>query len=223
MRPAAAMPKQDAQRTRPQQQPAAQNRQDHDARREPPGPFDRRDRDDRSSRARARTRPAVAGDELLDGQAGGRATTPRMRPRRRRRGRPGCGAGKASCRTQAIRTMGPKHAASAPPPAVLLMSGRPYFAKTVRIRLTEQDKKTIMADSYPIRPVSREEFQAFRYVDDHAFHVTGRLPERVALSLRPVRAGTIARGVRPGGRVFAAALAHARATSWAPRERSASR
>ncbi|MCW2929233.1 MAG: acetyltransferase [Actinomycetia bacterium] len=41
-----------------------------------------------------------------------------------------------------------------------------------------------MADSYPIRPVSREEFEAFRYVDDHAFHVTGRLPERVAISLR---------------------------------------
>jgi predicted acetyltransferase len=41
-----------------------------------------------------------------------------------------------------------------------------------------------MADSYPIRPVSREEFHAFRYVDDHAFHVTGRLPERVALSQR---------------------------------------
>ena len=41
-----------------------------------------------------------------------------------------------------------------------------------------------MADSHPIRPVSREEFQAFRYVDDHAFHVTTRLPERTAISLR---------------------------------------
>jgi predicted acetyltransferase len=41
-----------------------------------------------------------------------------------------------------------------------------------------------MADSYPIRPVSREEFRAFRYVDDHAFHVTARLPERAAISLR---------------------------------------
>lgn len=41
-----------------------------------------------------------------------------------------------------------------------------------------------MTGSYPIRPVRREEFQAFRFVDDHAFHVTGWLPERMAISLR---------------------------------------
>lgn len=41
-----------------------------------------------------------------------------------------------------------------------------------------------MTESYPIRPVRREEFGAFRFVDDHAFHVTGRLPERTAVSRR---------------------------------------
>jgi predicted acetyltransferase len=41
-----------------------------------------------------------------------------------------------------------------------------------------------LTQSYPIRPVRREEFAAFRFVDDHAFHVTGRLPERSAISQR---------------------------------------
>jgi predicted acetyltransferase len=41
-----------------------------------------------------------------------------------------------------------------------------------------------MTDFYPIRPVSREEFGAFRYVDEHAFHSTGRIPERTAISIR---------------------------------------
>lgn len=41
-----------------------------------------------------------------------------------------------------------------------------------------------MTSSYPIRPVRREEFNAFRFVDEHAFHVTGRLPERTAIGRR---------------------------------------
>jgi predicted acetyltransferase len=41
-----------------------------------------------------------------------------------------------------------------------------------------------LTQSYPIRPVRREEFGAFRFVDDHAFHATGWLPERLAISQR---------------------------------------
>ena len=80
-----------------------------------------------------------------------------------------------------------------------------------------------MADSYPIRPVSREEFQAFRYVDEHAFHVTGRLPERAAISLRLLEPERTLAAFDPAAESFAAGPAPARATSWVPRERSASR
>jgi len=38
--------------------------------------------------------------------------------------------------------------------------------------------------TYPIRPVHQEEFTAFRFVDDHAFHATGSPQERIALSER---------------------------------------
>jgi predicted acetyltransferase len=61
-----------------------------------------------------------------------------------------------------------------------------------------------MADSYPIRPVSHEEFQAFRYVDDHAFHVTGRLPERTAISLRQFEPGRSLAAFDPAAESFAA-------------------
>jgi predicted acetyltransferase len=54
-------------------------------------------------------------------------------------------------------------------------------AKTVRLRPTEQDKKSIMADPYPIRPVTREESAAFRDVEDHAFHSGVMPPDRIAL------------------------------------------
>ena len=60
-----------------------------------------------------------------------------------------------------------------------------------------------MADSYPIRPVSREEFQAFRYVDDHAFHVAGRLPERTAISLRLFEPGRSLAAFDPAAESFA--------------------
>ena len=49
------------------------------------------------------------------------------------------------------------------------------------VRLAEG---TNVTDSYPIRPVRRAEFPAFRFVDDHAFHTTGRVPERAEISLR---------------------------------------
>jgi predicted acetyltransferase len=62
-----------------------------------------------------------------------------------------------------------------------------------------------MADSYPIRPVSREEFQAFRYVDEHAFHVTGRLPERVAISLRLLEPERTLAAFDPAAESFAGA------------------
>jgi predicted acetyltransferase len=54
-------------------------------------------------------------------------------------------------------------------------------AKTVRIQLAEQDKKTSMTDPYPMRPIRREEFEAFRYVTMHAFHLGTRAPERMAI------------------------------------------
>jgi predicted acetyltransferase len=43
--------------------------------------------------------------------------------------------------------------------------------------MSRQDKKTIMADPYPIRPVTDNEFAAYRAVDEHAFH-GGSPPER---------------------------------------------
>jgi len=54
-------------------------------------------------------------------------------------------------------------------------------AITARVRLAEG---AIVTDSYPIRPVRPEEFPAFRFVDDHAFHVTRLLPERANLADR---------------------------------------
>jgi predicted acetyltransferase len=50
--------------------------------------------------------------------------------------------------------------------------------------MAEQDKKSIMADSYPIRPATSEEFPAFRHVAAHAFHSGVPSPERVAISQR---------------------------------------
>src|SRR6266700_2741985 len=41
-----------------------------------------------------------------------------------------------------------------------------------------------MADPYPIRPVSHEEFGAFRDVDEHAFHSALPSQERIAISAR---------------------------------------
>jgi predicted acetyltransferase len=38
-----------------------------------------------------------------------------------------------------------------------------------------------MTDPHPMRPVSREEFEAFRYVDVHAFHAGVPSPERMAV------------------------------------------
>lgn len=43
--------------------------------------------------------------------------------------------------------------------------------------MAEQDKKTIMADQYPIRPITAGEFAAYHTVDEHAFH-GGPPPER---------------------------------------------
>ena len=47
----------------------------------------------------------------------------------------------------------------------------------LRLRPAEQDKKSIMADSYPIRPVAHEESAAFRDVGDHAFLSASIPPE----------------------------------------------
>src|SRR5215469_1596205 len=41
-----------------------------------------------------------------------------------------------------------------------------------------------MADQYPVRPISREEFGAFRYVAEHAFNGGPSNPERLQISLR---------------------------------------
>jgi predicted acetyltransferase len=43
--------------------------------------------------------------------------------------------------------------------------------------MSRQDKKAIMADPYPIRPITDNEFAAYRAVDEHAFH-SGPPPER---------------------------------------------
>ena len=46
----------------------------------------------------------------------------------------------------------------------------PLYAKTVRVLRPQQDKKTIMADPYPIRPITDDELVAYRAVSAHAFH-----------------------------------------------------
>jgi predicted acetyltransferase len=40
----------------------------------------------------------------------------------------------------------------------------------IRVQPVEQDRKTIMADPYPIRPIADSEFAAYHAVDQHAFH-----------------------------------------------------
>jgi predicted acetyltransferase len=68
-----------------------------------------------------------------------------------------------------------------------------------------------LTDPYPIRPVSRDEFQAFRFVDDHAFHVPGRLPERTAISQRLFEPDRSLAAFDPASGAFeAAGAAHAR-------------
>jgi predicted acetyltransferase len=46
-----------------------------------------------------------------------------------------------------------------------------FPAKTIRIQRAARDKNSIMADSYPIRPVTDDEYAGFRLVQQHAFHV----------------------------------------------------
>jgi hypothetical protein len=45
-----------------------------------------------------------------------------------------------------------------------------FPAKTIRIQRAARDKNSIMADSYPIRPVTEDEYGGFRLVQQHAFH-----------------------------------------------------
>jgi predicted acetyltransferase len=64
-----------------------------------------------------------------------------------------------------------------------------------------------LTGSYPIRPVQREEFEAFHFVDDHAFHVTGRLPERTAISRRLFEPGRSLAAFDPASAAFDAPAA----------------
>ena len=43
-------------------------------------------------------------------------------------------------------------------------------AKKIRVRRVSRDRKTIMADPYPIRPIASSEYAAYRLVHEHAFH-----------------------------------------------------
>jgi predicted acetyltransferase len=61
-------------------------------------------------------------------------------------------------------------------------------SKTVRILRAARDMKTIMADPYPIRPITAEEYGSFRRVLEHAFN-GGPIPQaRLARWLRQFEA-----------------------------------
>src|SRR5215472_19007938 len=64
----------------------------------------------------------------------------------------------------------PHFAAVACCPTLLLPNLPAPPAKKIRGQRVSQDRKTIMADLYPIRPIADSEFPAYHLVDDHAFH-----------------------------------------------------
>jgi hypothetical protein len=53
-------------------------------------------------------------------------------------------------------------------------------SKTIRIQRAARDMNSIMADPYPIRPITAEEYAAFRRVHDHAFNTGPVSPVRWA-------------------------------------------
>jgi predicted acetyltransferase len=57
-------------------------------------------------------------------------------------------------------------------------------SKTIRIQLAAQDMNTIMADPFPIRPISADEYAGFRRVHDHAFNSGPPSGARAARALR---------------------------------------
>jgi predicted acetyltransferase len=61
--------------------------------------------------------------------------------------------------------------------------------KTIRILRAARDMKTIMADPYPLRPITADEYGSFRRVHGHAFNGGGPVPEvRLARGLRQFEA-----------------------------------
>jgi predicted acetyltransferase len=88
----------------------------------------------------------------------------------------------------------------------------------VRIRPAERDMKVIMADPYPIRPVTPEEYAAFRDADEHAFHEGVMAPERVTAiwerifepqrSLAAIDSSAVATSAVRGGSIVGTAGAH---------------
>lgn len=60
--------------------------------------------------------------------------------------------------------------------------------KIVSIRWADRDKKTIMADPYPIRPINNDEYDAFRLVARHAFNAGAPSEARLARALRQFEA-----------------------------------
>jgi len=45
-----------------------------------------------------------------------------------------------------------------------------FTSKTIRIQRAARDMNTIMADPYPIRPITADEYAGFRRVNEHAFN-----------------------------------------------------
>jgi hypothetical protein len=56
--------------------------------------------------------------------------------------------------------------------------------KTIGIQRAARDMNTIMADPYPIRPITAEEYAGFRRVIQHAFNGGWTSPVRQARALR---------------------------------------
>ena len=56
--------------------------------------------------------------------------------------------------------------------------------KTIRILRAARDMNTIMADPYPIRPITADEYDSFRRVHSHAFNSAPLSPARRARARR---------------------------------------
>jgi predicted acetyltransferase len=61
-------------------------------------------------------------------------------------------------------------------------------SKTIRILRAARDMNTIMADPYPIRPITGEEYAGFRRVHQHAFNTGPASPARQERALRQFEA-----------------------------------
>ena len=56
--------------------------------------------------------------------------------------------------------------------------------ETIRIQRAARDMNSIMADPYPIRPITADEYPFFRRVGEHAFNGGPASPARWARALR---------------------------------------